>query len=1115
MGASWKTPQNQALQRHIGRVELPVMKGNLPSVEVGRLDNAPKWDVIQTCLISMHTKLCASSILRLSSLGPLLFALAAAAPSAPAQGLWGNALCFDGVSNYVQTALIPQPDSSLTVEAWAHLSVPNTGHDIILAQDGGGLLFGIYYSQPGFGVDGRTYYAAPCSDTDWHHWAGTYDATNAVLCIYRDGVLLIAAALTPPVRQNPRPLRIGKSALEPNISFHGEIDDVRVWSVARSQAELVAGMSHPLSGTEPNLLGYWPFNEGGGTNTLDASGHGYGGTLVNGPQWLPSKVPWWGNALSLNGTNQYVAMPAANWFSGDLTIEAWVYERSYGNWARVLDFGNGASRDNVVLALSDGVTGKPSFGVVVTNSGSSITAETSLPTNQWVHLAATLQGTNATIYVDGIPVKSGALPAPEGVTRTNNYVGRDNWPGLPYADAVFDELRIWNTARTAGQIREGMCHPLDGTEANLVGYWRFDAAAGTNAFDITPNHRDGVVFNGPVWSISTIPPFINVTPWAAPGLPGASFASVALGDYDNDGRLDFLLTGLSNSVSSSQFCQLWRNTGNGFSDTTATVAPGLPGFAVGSVAWGDYANSGRLGLLLTGSSLAQVWAGTGNGFADMTAMVAPGLPGVQGSSVAWGDYDNDGRLDFLLVGWSSAVHVAQLWRNTASGFTDVTATVAPGLPGVSEGSVAWGDFDNDGRLDFLLTGYSPTGLVGQVWGNTASGFTNVTATVAPGIPGVESSSVAWGDFNNDGRLDFVLTGLSNTGGVAQVWRNTSNGFTNVTASVAPGLPAVYSGSVAWGDYDNDGRLDLLLTGNINQNARACQLWRNTGIGFVNVPLPELPEASGGSAAWGDFDNDGRLDFLLTGASGATNISQIWRNLGWVADTPPAPPANLAGAVANGGLTFGWNPASDAETPSLGLTYNLRVGTTPGGSDIVSPTAATDGTRRLPALGNAQQTLRVPLTAARMGRVYWSVQAVDTAFAGGPFSAESSFNLWPTLGPDSGPVPGDMNGDGSVSSGEFANVLAHLNGNGSVTPAQLGMVLSNYYPHAPLWLTNTWGLGGNNLSFALPDGAAPAFTVLASTNLTNWDCLGPAFPRYGFTDTNAPAAPKRFYRLSWP
>ena len=96
-----------------------------------------------------------------------------------------------------------------------------------------------------------------------------------------------------------------------------------------------------------------------------------------------------------------------------------------------------------------------------------------------------------------------------------------------------------------------------------------------------------------------------------------------------------------------------------------------------------------------------------------------------------------------------------------------------------------------------------------------------------------SSSVAWGDYNNDGRLDFLLTGhcypSGGTGSVSQLWQNTGTGFTNVTDSV--GLPQF--GLAAWVDFDNDGRLDLVCT-----EYGAPQLWRNTTP--VTNTLPSAP-----------------------------------------------------------------------------------------------------------------------------------------------------------------------------------------------------------------------------------------------------------------------------------
>ena len=498
------------------------------------------------------------------------------------------------------------------------------------------------------------------------------------------------------------------------------------------------------------------------------------------------------------------------------------------------------------------------------------------------------------------------------------------------------------------------------------------------------------------------------------GLPQVFESSVAWGDYDNDGRLDFLLTGIDVFGPRSQ---LWRNTGGGFTNVTDNAAPGLPQRGYGSVAWGDYDNDGRLDFLLTGdgsSRISQLWRNTGGGFTNVTASVFPAnsLPGVFYSSVEWGDYDNDGRLDFLLTGSGSAT-VSQLWRNTGSGFTNVTASAFPtnSLAGVRDGSVAWGDYDNDGRLDFLLTGTTTGGSSGslsQLWRNTGSGFSNVTDSVTPGLPQVFFSSVAWGDYDNDGRLDFLLAGTTTydgSGSLSQLWRNMGSGFSNVTDSVTPALPQVFFSSVAWGDYDNDGKLDFLLTGTTNGSTGLSQLWRNTGGGFTNVPIASLLGVGASSVAWGDYDNDGRLDFLLTGsiATPPYSFSQLWRNNTSITNASPGVPTGLTLTATTNAVMLSWNSAPDDYTPSSGLTYNVRAGFTPGGLDLFAGHVdATNGFRRVPAIGNAYLRHSLPLSGLTNGQtVFWSVQAVDTSFAGGPFAAETSVVTIPTLAISSG------------------------------------------------------------------------------------------------------------------
>jgi hypothetical protein len=323
--------------------------------------------------------------------------------------------------------------------------------------------------------------------------------------------------------------------------------------------------------------------------------------------------------------------------------------------------------------------------------------------------------------------------------------------------------------------------------------------------------------------------------------------------------------------------------------------------------------------------------------------------------------------------------------------------------------------------------------------------------------------VAWGDYDNDGRLDFLFTGYVGygTGGgpyVSQLWRNTGSGFSNVTASVAPGLPA--GGFAAWGDYDNDGRLDFLLTG----VSKISQVWRNTGAGFSNVTAsvaPGLPGLFSSSVAWGDFDNDGRLDFLLTGAG------QLWRNNMPVSNAPPAAPTGLSSTLSGATVSLSWNPPADDLTPSTGLNYNLRIGTTPGASDVLAPMALTDGLRLLPALGNAQAGTNAFVFNVAPGRdYYWSVQAVDTSFAGSPFAAEQQFTV--------------------------------------AAPRIIELLM----------------LGNGHFQFSFSNEASVIYAVLGTTNvalpLAQWTVLGPPVSLggglYRFTDTGAMGQAQRFYIL---
>jgi hypothetical protein len=286
----------------------------------------------------------------------------------------------------------------------------------------------------------------------------------------------------------------------------------------------------------------------------------------------------------------------------------------------------------------------------------------------------------------------------------------------------------------------------------------------------------------------------------------------------------------------------------------------LTGGGGSSSSFGDVNGDGNLDILVTGwnanaNETAVLYLGLGNGdFLEQDA----GLIGVRYSTNLIGDVNGDGNLDILITGLTAYDRpTATLYLGDGSGgFTEHDA----GLKGTFFGSVSFGDVDNNGTLDVILTGeeprFEPTARL--YLGDGSGGFTQADA----GITGVTRSSSTLGDVNGDGNLDLLITGqATNHRETATLYLGDgSGGFTPQDV----GLTGVENGSASFGDVNGDGDLDLVITGADAYNDPTATLYFGDGTGNFTDQDAGLTRVDFSSSSFGDVNGDGILDLIITG-----------------------------------------------------------------------------------------------------------------------------------------------------------------------------------------------------------------------------------------------------------
>ena len=385
-------------------------------------------------------------------------------------------------------------------------------------------------------------------------------------------------------------------------------------------------------------------------------------------------------------------------------------------------------------------------------------------------------------------------------------------------------------------------------------------------------------------------------------------------DYDGDGDLDiYLVNGtIQNDHQSAKQKEstphnvLYRNNGDStFTDVTKIAGVDSTEYGTGA-AVGDYDNDGDIDLYVTNFGEDQLYLNNGDGtFTDVTKKAKVGNQ-KWGTSAAFADVDNDGFLDIYIANYADyhpkkdikceerGVHVYcgphaypavhdTFFKNRGDGtFTDVSELYRPSdLMPMHGLGVTFGDYDGDGDIDLYVANDQDPNFLFQ--NDAKKSFLEIAliSGVCYNDMGKEEAGMGtdFGDYNNDAQLDLTVSNYQTE--TNTVYQNHDKDFF-VDNTIASGIAEVTHGYLGWGikffDYDNDGYQDIFVAnGHLMDNIAMLEkhvsypqrnlLFRNLGDGtYANVISDtdglSLKKVSRG-AAFGDYDNDGDIDILVT------------------------------------------------------------------------------------------------------------------------------------------------------------------------------------------------------------------------------------------------------------
>jgi hypothetical protein len=498
--------------------------------------------------------------------------------------------------------------------------------------------------------------------------------------------------------------------------------------------------------------------------------------------------------------------------------------------------------------------------------------------------------------------------------------------------------------------------------------------------------------------------FVALTVGGGTDTMDVQHAATAVVDIDDDGTLDILISGDGmGKVAEAIFFSNGDKTFSQYTDINVIT----PGF-LACMDHGDIDADGDIdfifnGWLPGGSTNTNGIAlndGTGEFTLDETLEIGQVAP-----TSGFADLNNDALMDYYFFGNGSG-SCAIYFQNADGTFTKDNTSFASYDFVDPYATVI--DFNNDGYLDIFLT----CGWENNISGRFSAVFINdlfggFAAMEQPNMIEKGYGSATWYDVDADGNLDLLLNGDGGADGEAssdiyRLYKN-NNGVLEEAATFSEYRQISVGGGARFADFDNDGDADIVLAGWSNSEGRQATIIMECtdAANFTYVrhswsDSDQVPGVSESDLEVGDFNDDHKIDIVLSGFSGlfGRRVAGVIFNDMATANTLPGVPSTLQeGNIEGGGFLFSWDAGTDGETPAAALTYSLYLKDVTNGKWLFNPEAdLATGKRKVTGLGNVDNSLSWPLYDLPDGDYEWSVQSVDGAYEGSAFPTPRAFTI---------------------------------------------------------------------------------------------------------------------------